>query len=143
MDQKTLDAIRKIEEYKPKPEQRDASDLEIGEVAHQGDIYIHRVPDDWPRGRELVGRQLQVGMTVGARHIAAGGDEVKLFKGVRYPPGFREDLIMGSQVLLGPVVVSPSKVTHPEHADHELGGGTKTYQITYQLDMLTQSYVFD
>lgn len=136
---KTLDAVRTITEAAPDTETRVARRAEIGTcVAHQGDVYVHRVADDHPRGRRLETRQLARGTTQGSRHVAEG--EVEVYEGAEFPPTvdarFPRDC-------LGPVVVAPQgwRMPHPEHTDHEMPAGT--YQVTYQLDVSTQRRVAD
>lgn len=126
------------------PEVRDATALELGQVAHQGDIYCHRVPDDWPRGARLGTRQVAVGNTVGARHVVTG--DVEVYAGVALPRSFRPPKwLRGADpkpIFLGPVVVARAGavLTHPEHAHHALCG---TYQVTYQADTRARARMQD
>jgi len=111
-------------------------------VIHQGDVYLHRVPDDWARGEMLGTRQVAVGSTIGARHIA-DGDGVEVYAGCAFPPhvdvaALRQSGIDPKQ-LLGPVVVvgdDGMTLTHPEHAHHAIGFAG-CWQVTYQADYLT------
>jgi len=122
-------------------ERRTARRLEIGHAIHQGDVYVHRVADDHPRGPAQGTRQVAVGQTVGARHIAEG--PVQVCAGVALPPGVVAPTWTTPEALLGPVVVAsgPWTLTHPEHAHHALPAGT--YQVTYQADYQTQRRVLD
>lgn len=122
------------------PEVRTMRRLKIGSVIHQGDVYLHRVPDDHPRGELLGTRQVAVGNTVGARHVVEG-DNAKVFRGVEYPEGFEEPEGCQPGALLGPVVVDPGTLTHPEHAHHCIPTGT--YQVTYQYNTRTMRAVQD
>ena len=134
------------------PDVRDVRDLKIGEVIQQGDVYIHWMPLDWPRGKLLGTRQIAVGNTVGARHVVVGlGFEVyegvKLpdyVKFVRLPARLREP---AKKAILGPVVVLTSPLAtgeglpHPEHAHFILPCGVG--QVQYQLDGKTMLAVMD
>jgi hypothetical protein len=96
--------------------------MKIGDIAHQGDVYLMRIksrPKDWKS--KTANRQLAPGTTQGSRHCIAG--EVTLFA----PPA-------GADPLLGPVIESKDGfcLTHPEHAHHQLPAGI--YQTGYQRD---------
>lgn len=133
-------ALSKIESHPAIPELRTEA-AKIGEVLHQGDVYLTRVPKTWPRGDLLGTRQIAVGTNVGSRHVVEG--DVKVYAGKRLPDGF--NLPDGAQIsdLLGPVVEAGSEtiLTHPEHAHHALAEGD--YQVTYQWDMTTMRRVRD
>lgn len=117
--------------------------LEIGQVIHQGDVYLHRVPDDWPRGKELGTRQVAIGTNIGARHVVEG-EYVAVYEGKQYPEGFEEPEDCQPGALLGPVVVSPEVLTHPEHAHHAHPTMERqTFQVTYQFDPRTMRAVQD
>lgn len=134
-----MEAIEKIESAVPDTEIRTMRRLEVGDVIHQGDVYLHRVADEHPRGELLGTRQIAVGTTVGSRHIVEG-ERVSVFAGARLPAWFGKD---APADLLGPVVVAeaPFVLTHPEHAHHRLPAGV--YQTTYQQDYATQQRVQD
>lgn len=134
---KTIEQIEAIQTAKPDTELRVCRRAEMGTVLHQGDVYLHRVADDWPRGKELGTRQVAVGSTVGARHIVEG--DVVVLEGTTLPPGM--DPV---PELLGPVVVvggDSAVLTHPEHAHHQFPCGV--WQVTYQLDLVTRQRVAD
>lgn len=116
--------------------------IEVGQAIHQGDVYVHRVPDFHPRGKPTGERQVAVGTTVGARHVAEG-EAVIVHEGRQYPEGFTAPPDMEENEMLGPVVKSTEAwtLTHPEHAHHRLPAGT--YQVTYQLDPQTRRRVLD
>lgn len=139
---KTAEAVEKVTNTTPDAEVRTARRIEIGHAIHQGDVYLHRVADDHPRGKELGSRQVAVGTTVGSRHVVEG-DGVKVFAGQKLPPGVEEPAWVQQGSILGPVVVAegPFNLTHPEHAHHALPKGT--YQVTYQADFATQQRVLD
>jgi len=111
---------------------------------------MHFVGEDHPHGKEKWGsRQVAVGDTVGARHVATG--EVEVFQGTTLPKwvedrllaisGFSLDLL--KRAILGPVVIAKERWTmdHPEHPNHECPPGR--WQITYQLDWATKQRVRD
>lgn len=120
--------------------------IEVGQAIHQGDVYMHRVADDHPRGDELGTCQVAVGDTQGSRHVAEG--EVHVFAGVALPATFQRPAWIESDeqarsIFLGPVVVAdaPWCLTHPEHAHHRLPAGA--YQVTYQADQMARARVAD
>lgn len=124
---------------------RDGRGMEIGQVGRQGDIYVVRVPNDWPRGKRIENRQMAIGNTQGARHIAAG--EVELYEGVKAPPCIKFVDEGGREIapLLGPCIVVKDDSftgTHPEHAHFWLSSGT-TNQIVHQMDGRTLQRVQD
>lgn len=134
-------AVKAIQDAKPDTGVRSLDGLGIGDVAHQGDVYLHRVPDDWPRGKRLGTRQVAVGNTVGARHIAEG-EGVEVFAGKKLPACMRD---ADSRIFLGPVVSVPEggfTLTHPEHA-HHASTVAGTWQVTYQVDLATRQRVAD
>lgn len=108
---------------------------EIGKVVRQGDIYLHCVAEDHPRGEKLKSRQLAAGTSQGSRHIAEGN--VDVYEGVALPEW------CGRGYFLGPVIVSTERfpVTHPQHANYSLPAGT--YQVTHQTDARTKQRVID
>lgn len=120
---------------------------EVGKSAHQGDVYLHAVEADHPRGAKLDDYQLAPGSTKGSRHIMEG--EVEVYAGRAMPanwvtPKWLSGLgVRPEDVALGPVVVVKSRatLTHPEHAHHSLPAGV--YQVTYQLDTRTAGRVAD
>lgn len=136
------DTIQRIQNADPARGVRSLDGLAVGAVAHQGDVYLHRVPDDWPRGPELGTRQVAVGSTVGARHVAEGPD-VRVCAGVRLPACFAPDADV--RIYLGPVIAAGAggvTLTHPEHA-HHAATGPGTWQVTYQGDLATRERVAD
>lgn len=115
-------------------ETRECGNMKIGQVARQGDIYIHRVVANHPRGA-AVGPKLAMGDLMNARHIAEAPAEC--FAGVKAPD------YCTAGTFLGPVIVSdkPFTVAHPEHAHIALGAGC--YQVTHQMDARTLERVKD
>lgn len=138
------EAVSRVENSVPDVDKRVVRRLEAGvHVVHQGDVYLHRVSDDHPRG-EQIGKglvQIALGTGSGARHMAEG--DVEVFKGTTFPKGFRVPEWIDPAQMLGPVVVAKSRwnLPHPEHPHHELPAGT--YQTTYQADWMTQRRVAD
>lgn len=110
--------------------------FEIGKVARQGDVYIHRVDPSHAHGSETTDRQVAVGNTQGSRHIVEGA-AVKLYYGTKAPS------YVDSRAPLGPLVEAESEwvLTHPEHPNMYLPAGS--YQVTHQLDAITGQRVDD
>lgn len=136
-------AIERIASAKPDPNVRVTRSIEIGQAIHQGDVYLHRVRDDHPRGKAWGSRQVAIGTQVGSRHIVEGNN-VAVFAGEKLPPGVGEPDFVRRGDTLGPVVVvgeGGCVLAHPEHAHHQLPEGT--YQTTYQADFSTQQRVVD
>lgn len=141
MEQATKTAVEKVTKTGPDMEVRVCRKIEIGSVLHQGDVYVHCVESDHPRGKEVGSRQVAVGSTVGARHVAEGAG-VKVFEGKLLPDWVTPGDFQVSD-LLGPVIVADDtwNLAHPEHAHHSIPAGT--YQITYQGDWATKTRVLD
>lgn len=146
---KTKTALKALEEIQAAAdtasmEVRDVGELKIGQVIHQGDVYLHRVPAEHPKGKLLGTRQIAVGTSVGSRHVVEGA-EVEVYEGKQYPEGFKEPEGCQPNALLGPVVVvkgGTMTLTHPEHAHHCVTG-EQTFQTTYQFDARTMRQVAD
>lgn len=113
-----------------KPETRILSEFAIGKAYRQGDISVHRVAPDHPRGKKLGHKKLAIGQGVGSNHYAEG--KIELFEGVQLPK------TCAPRTFLGPVIVAPKGFlnTHPKHADCqvEVGG---VYQVTHQMNVRT------
>lgn len=138
-----MQELEAIQKAVPDTEVRNTRRIEIGSAIHQGDVYIHRVKDNHPRGERWGTRQVAVGTGIGSRHCAEG-DGVSVFAGKAYPEGFIQPTgLQDKAALLGPVVEAsgPWTLTHPEHAHHNLPAGT--YQVTYQADLATMQRVVD
>jgi hypothetical protein len=134
------DHVEKIASHHADTEVRVARRLEIGTRLHQGDVYLHVVADDHPRGKKLGTRQVAVGTTIGSRHIVVG-DDVEVYEGKKLPPCFKVPEWCSERQMLGPVVVGTLNLTHPEHAHHKAPCGT--FQVTYQADYSTRQRVSD
>lgn len=137
-----VEAVEKVTRAPADPEVRVTRRIEVGHAIHQGDVYVHRVADSHPRGKPRGSRQVALGTAIGSRHVAEG-DDVEVFEGERLPDGVKAPKDVPDEAILGPVVVAPRGfvLTHPEHAHHELPGGT--YQVTYQADLQTMRAVAD
>lgn len=143
METKTIIAeVDKVRTHKADSELRVTRRIEIGMVIHQGDVYLHRVDDEHPRGRMLGTRQVAVGTTIGSRHVVEG-DGVNVYEGKKLPSWVKVPEWCSEADLLGPVVVvdDTCTLTHPEHAHHRIPSGT--YQTTYQADFATRQRVQD
>lgn len=132
----TMEAVKQIEvaAAQDTTETRECCNIQIGQCVRQGDIYLHRVAPDHPRGKP-VGPKLAMGDLMNARHIAEAPAEC--FEGFKAPD------YCTAGTFLGPVVVSdrPFTVSHPEHAHIRLGAGV--YQVTHQMDARTLERVRD
>lgn len=134
--------LEDIQKAVPDTEVRNTRRIEIGSAVHQGDVYVHRVPEGHPRGERLGTTQVAVGSGIGSRHCAEG-EGVAVYEGKKYPEGFKVPQGLTENALLGRVVEAPGPwtLTHPEHAHHNLPPGT--YQVTYQADLATMARVVD
>jgi hypothetical protein len=130
------EVLSAIEAHAAQAELRESPRV-LGEVAQQGDVYLHRVAEDHPRGKLLGTRQIAVGTTIGSRHVVEG--HVDVYEGKKLPPGFKLPEGATEADMLGPVVVvhSSAVLTHPEHAHHALECGVD--QVTYQWDETTRA----
>ena len=138
---KIEDAVKAVADSKPDVELRVTRRIEIGTVLHQGDVYLHRVANNHPRGEKLGTRQVAVGTTIGSRHIVEG--PVEVFAGKALPKIVKVPAWCRDNDMLGPVVVASETftLTHPEHAHHQCPAGT--YQVTFQADFSTMRRVSD
>lgn len=140
-------AIEAIQGSVPDVDLRICRRIEIGTAVQQGDVYIHRVPDDWAYGERLETKQLAAGTTQGARHTIDG--PAVLHASLRLPDGVSAPVDPASgrrvpeSVILGPTIVATGAFTvpHPTHAHHRLPAGV--YCVTYQVDMRTMRRVRD
>lgn len=139
----TFDAVTKIAKSKPSKKVRVLRELKIGQAIQQGDVYLHRVPDDFPHAEQIGEESVQValGTSNGARHMAEG--EVKVFKGVKLPDGVKAPMDVQAAEIIGPLVIASKTWTlsHTEHPHHRLPKGA--YQVTYQYDPITMRRVQD
>jgi len=131
---KLITEIETQAETQHKQDDRIVETIEVGQVVRQGDIYLHRVAHDHPKGDKLVDHQLAQGESKGSRHVACVDTEV--YQGVTAPDYIDLDL-------LGPLIQSEKQIhiSHPEHAHFYLPAGT--YQVTHQMDARTRERVKD
>lgn len=139
----TLEAVKTIQEAKHDETTRITRRMEIGSVIQQGDVYLHRVAEDHPRGK-LIGKgkvQIALGTGNGARHVVEG--DIEVYEGVKLPPGMKPPMDVDANEVMGPVVVGVKSfaLTHPEHPHHRLPACT--FQTTYQFDPRTMRRVVD
>lgn len=127
--------IERLAKANAAPEVRRIKDIAVGKVVRQGDIYLHRVDADHPKGKARKDRQLALGTTMGSRHVAES--PAKVFEGAAAPTWCDQ------RTFLGPLIVAEKRftVTHPEHAHVCLPAGT--YQVTHQMDARTMERVKD
>jgi hypothetical protein len=118
---------------------RDATQLTVGQAVRQGDVYLARIPDAAPCGAQLKGQsQIVAGESLGSRHIMAG--DFKLYvRGSYTPKGVEVDAAWGPVIAVGK---KGATLTHPEHADVQLGAG-HLYQTWQQVDPETRLRVQD
>ena len=84
METETIqNAVRKVEQAPADADVRTVRRMEIGQAIQQGDVYLHRVPDNHPRGKQvgMDSVQIALGSGNGARHMAEGA--VRVFAGCR------------------------------------------------------------
>lgn len=126
MGNTATETFKKIEEKAviSKPFTRHISEMNIGNVIRQGDIYVEKVDDNHHHASDKAMRQLAIGNTQGSRHIADG--DVEIFSPSEKSP------------LVGPVVKAQSRwiLTHPEHGHFSLPAGC--YQVRYQRDYASE-----
>lgn len=136
-------AVREVEASPADAEVRVVRRLEVGQVVQQGDVYLHRVAAEHPRGKRVGAGSVQIALGTGngARHMAEGA--VQVFAGSRLPEGVSAPMDVRPEEILGPVIVAdePWRLTHPEHPHHRLPAGC--YQVTYQYDPQTMRRVAD
>lgn len=115
--------------------------LKIGESYRQGDLYIFKVADDHPVGKELDRRQLAEGQSIGQRHVLLG--EFKIYEGVKAPPGVN-DLHARAGLGFAFDVLGECTNAHPEHSHFKFGVGCEgRYQVLHQTDLQTLRRVAD
>jgi hypothetical protein len=138
-----IEAVRVVEASAADPEVRVVRRIEVGQAIQQGDVYLHRVADDHPRGKQvgIESVQIALGTGSGARHVAEGA--VRVYAGTTLPPGVSAPANVGDREICGPMVIAdePWTLTHPEHPHHRLPAGS--YQTTYQYDSQTMRRVQD
>lgn len=134
-------AVATIAKTEPDEEVRVVRRMEIGSAIQQGDVYLHRVGNEFPAGKLLKSRQIAEGTTIGARHVVEG--DVDVYESVQLPPDVRAPEDAEDGAISGPVIDAHKsfRLTHPEHADHQCPPGR--YAVTYQYDPRTMRRVVD
>lgn len=141
---KTIEeAIQAVTDHAADVEVRVCRRIEPGRLIQQGDIYLMRVPDDHPHGKPWGSRQVALGDTLGARHVAVGNLEVYAGDPQCCAKVMPLHPMEVRQELLGPVVDAHETWTleHPEHPHHRMPPGR--YQVIHQLDRQTMRRVAD
>jgi len=137
------DAIKLVEDSVADTEIRVTRRIEIGSAIQQGDVYLHRVSDDHPHGKQIGKGSVQIALGTGngARHMAEG--DVMVFSGKKLPDGVKAPMNVEPNEICGPVINASKawNLTHPEHPHHSLPAGV--YQVTYQYDPKTMRRVID
>lgn len=135
--------VKKIEAQIVDTEVRHHAAMSEGEIAHQGDLYVHRVTAAHPRGLVMGKSSVQVALGTGngARHMAVGA--VRVYAGTILPEWVKPPTADLRGQMTGPVIVAKKRWTleHPEHAHHSLPAGT--YQVSYQYDPRTMQRTID
>lgn len=124
------DEVRKVKRVK---------DLKVGECYRQGDIYVFKVADDYPVGKEVQRNQIADGVSLGARHNLVG--EFTIYEGKKLPEFIDEN----HQICLGycfDILKEGAINTHPEH-DNFIFEQTGRFQVIHQIDMRTKRRVMD
>ena len=125
-------ALKRIQESaRHMPEVRVISDMKIGEVARQGDIYIERISSIRGKGASVKSRQLAPGTTKGSRHIVDESPAVTLWAS-------SPSLDNKAAFQVGPAIEAKGdfSITHPEHAwlKFAVGNGVHYFQVWFQAD---------
>ena len=136
-------AVQSVAQSKADREVRVIRRMEVGSAIQQGDIYLHRLPDDAKTGKLIhKGRaQVALGSNMGARHVAEG--EIEVFEATQLPAGVSAPMNVEAREIMGPVIKAKEdfSLTHPEHAHFKLPKGM--YGVTYQYDPRTMRRVVD
>lgn len=144
---KTAEVITKIQEIAKKNQERPKAKkvrtvkgLKVGECYRQGDLYVFKVEDNHPVGKELKRRQLADGQSIGQRHTLAG--DFKVYEGKKAPDGI-EDLQMRAGLGYAFDVLSPGTMNvHPEHDNFRFEQCGR-WQVMHQVDLRTLRRVAD
>jgi len=144
---KTLEVLEKIKSIaKQNNERREAKkvrvvkDLKVGECYRQGDLYIFKVADNHPVGKELKRCQLADGESIGQRHLLAG--DFKIYEGKQAPikmSGLHVQKGLGYAF----DVLKPGAINiHPEHDNFKFEQCGR-FQVMHQVDLMTLKRVAD
>ena len=119
------EAIRKVDEAKADESVRETKAISVGEAIHQGDVYVHRMKDDYQVGNLIKEGDTQIvkGTTLGSRHFACGN--ISVFESLAAPEWLKVPQTVDWSQLVGPVVDAKEKwiLKHPEHSNHVLPAG--------------------
>lgn len=137
----TEKAIAQIREAaRHMPEVRILSEMKVGDVARQGDIYVERIASIEGKGAAVKSRQLAPGTTKGSRHIVDESPAVTLWNG-------KTDLAGKAEFQRGPVIEAKGdfSITHPEHAwlKFVVGKTVKLFQVWFQADYVRKERTKD
>jgi hypothetical protein len=113
--------------------------LKAGECYRQGDLYVFKVSDSHPVGKELDRRQLADGQSIGARHVLLG--EFKIYEGKQAPKGVN-DLHIKAGLGYAFDVLGDCTNAHPEHSHFKFNQKGR-YQVMHQVDLQTLRRVAD
>lgn len=122
--------------------------LKTGECYRQGDLYIFKVADNHPVGKELDRRQLADGHSIGQRHVITGGD-FKIYESVKppvLPKGYGQikdlNVRAGKGYAFDILELNDTRNAHPEHS-HFVFQQCGRYQVHHQTDFYTLERVAD
>lgn len=107
----------------------------LGDVSHQGDLIFVNIGDEMVKGAvQSRERQLAPGNTQGSRHIAATGvvytaPAEEIIDRIRKACGAEV-----AQAYIGPVIMGPCTVTHPEHG-HQTFPTESCIAVVYQRSL--------
>jgi hypothetical protein len=137
----TETAIKQIQEAaKHLPAVRVITNMKIGEVVRQGDIYIERIPAITAKGKPVKSRQLAPGTTKGSRHIVDESPSVTLWES-------KPRLEGKAAFQIGPAIEAKCdfSITHPEHAwiKFVVGKATQFFQVWFQADFVRKERARD
>jgi hypothetical protein len=123
----------------PLGDMRVVNEIAPGQFARQGDVYIVRIDAVSQGWQKTLKRQLAPGTTQGSRHTVDASVIV-----YENPAGLLRRSQTGRGLAFeGPQIHSDDRftVSHPEHADISLPGGT--YQVLFQSDFASQQRARD
>lgn len=140
----TLQAVKQIQEVGKKNSERISSQktrmvTKYIKCFRQGDLYIFRVPDNWPVGNELKRDKIADGVSLGSTHILLG--KFKVYEGVKVPTGINS---LNARAGLGYAFDAEDNtvLTHQEH-DHFCFVDGGRFQVLHQVDSRTLQKVKD
>lgn len=141
MKTKTIEtAFQRIQESaKSMPEAR-VVELEIGQVARQGDIYIERVASIQNKGKQVKSRQLAPGNTKGSRHIVDESPSLTLWESSPTLTNGKASFQAGCAI----EAKGGFSITHPEHAWIKFAvKGVQFFQVFFQADPMRKARAKD